>query len=114
MIFGGYIANGQCLTNSLVINTGYDPVTGLAIPGGAIGGTPVPDPHWIVTTETPSIATAIFSTGLIEVVPGASADIVTTLVGSWASDPVGTPGGWISCLNSNTYTTDGTGHRYTV
>ena len=109
LFFGGLQASGQCLTNSLIINTGYDPLTGLAIPGGPNGGTPVPDPHWIVTAESPSVAVAIGGTGLIEVVPGASADIVTTLVGSWTSDPVGTPGGWISCLNSNTYTTDGTG-----
>ncbi len=105
--------NAQCLTNSLVINTGYDPLTGLAITAGANGGVPVPDPHWKVTFETPSIATAIFSTGLIEVIPGAQADIITTL-GGWINDPFGTPGGWISCLNSNTYTSDGTGPSGTV
>ena len=108
MIFGSYIVYGQCLTNSLVINTGYDPVTGLAIPGGANGATPVPDPHWTATGESPSIAIAISGPGYTEVALGANADIVTTIVGSWASDPVGTPGGWISCINSNTYTTDGT------
>jgi len=100
----------QCLTSSLTINTGYDPTTGLAITAGTNGGTPVTDPHWIVTAESPSVAVAILGmgTGLIEVVPGANADIVQT-EGSWISDPPGSPGGWISCLNSNTYNTDGTG-----
>jgi len=68
----------------------------------------VPDPKWVVTYESPGIATALIPTALIEVVPGANADIITTL-GGWIADPLGTPGGWISCLNSNTYTTDGTG-----
>ena len=112
LVIGRLNANAQCLTNSLVINTGYDPLTGLAIPGGANGGTPVPDPHWKITYESPGIAAAL-TPGLIEVVPGAAADIITML-GGWISDPVGTPGGWISCLNSNTYTTDGTGPTGTV
>src|ERR1019366_9875461 len=106
-IVGVYRINAQCLTNSLVINTGYDPTTGLGITPGVNEGPPVPDPHWKVTYETPSIALTLIA-GDIEVVPGANADIITTL-GGWISDPVGTPGGWISCLNSNTYTTDGTG-----
>ncbi len=107
-MLGGYSAQSQCLTNSLIINTGYDPLTGLAIPGGPDGTTPVPDPHWIVTYEDPSIATAIMSTGLIEVVPGSNAFIITTLPG-WISNPIPNPGGWLSCINSTTYTTDGTG-----
>jgi len=41
--------HGQCLVSSLVINTGYNPVTGLAIPGGANGAPAVTDPHWILT-----------------------------------------------------------------
>jgi gliding motility-associated-like protein len=104
----GINAGAQCLTNSLIINTGYDPISGTAITAGTDGGTAVPDPHWIITAESPSIATAIFSTGLTEVTPGSSADIVTT-EGSWASNPGTNPGGWLSCINSNTYTTDGTG-----
>lgn len=105
-----FVINAQCLTSSLVINTGYDPTTGLAITPGTNGGAPVHDPHWLVSAESPTVATAIalMGTGLIEVVPVASADIVTTEA-LWVSDPPATPGGWISCLNSNTYTTDGSG-----
>ncbi len=105
-----FIMNAQCLTSSLVINTGYDPITGLGITPGANGAPPVHDPHWLVAAESPSVATAIalMGTGLIEVVPGANADIVTP-VGAWIVDPPANPGGWITCLNSNTYTTDGTG-----
>jgi hypothetical protein len=62
------LVEAQCLTNSLVINTGYDPVSGLAIAPGINGGTPVPDPKWLVTFETPSIAAAIAFTGLIELI----------------------------------------------
>lgn len=105
-----FVINAQCLTSSLVINTGYDPTTGLAITPGTNGGTPVPDPHWVVTTESPGVATAIalMGTGLIEVVPLTAADVITS-TGGWISDPIGTPGQWISCLNSNFYNTDGTG-----
>ena len=111
LIIGGS-AQSQCLTSSLVINTGYNPITGLAIPGGANGATPVPDPHWILTAVSPGVATAIAGTpivGLIEVIPGNKADIITTLAGPWISNPAGNPGNWISCLNSNTYTDPGTG-----
>jgi len=95
-----------CLTSSLIINTGYDPVANAAITAGTNGGTPVPDPHWILSAVSPGVATAIAATpipGLIEVVPGNAADIVQTLTGSWVTNPVADPGGWISCLNSNTY-----------
>ena len=106
-------AKSQCLTNSLIINTGYNPITATAVTPGVNGGTPVPDPKWLVSYETPSIATAIALTGLIEVVPGFNANVITTLSG-WISDPFPTPGGWISCINSNTYNSDGTGPSGTV
>jgi len=101
-----YSARSQCLTNSLIINTGYDPITGAAIPPGTNGGTPVIDPHWILSAVSPGVATAIAATpiaGLIEVIPGNNANVIQPIFGSWASNPVGDPGGWISCLNSNTY-----------
>lgn len=103
--------SGQCLTNSLIINTAYDPVTGAAINGGTNGGTPVTDPHWVLTSVSPGVAASFAITpipGLIEVVPGNNADVISHGP-SWAYNPFGNPGGWISCLNSNTYTTDGTG-----
>ena len=103
-------ARGQCLANSLVINTGYNPLTGTAITPGSNGGTPVTDPHWVLSTVTADVAGAIAITpitGLIEVVPGSPADVVQTLSPSWTGDPAGQPGGWISCLNSNQYYDDG-------
>ncbi len=95
-----------CQVNSLIINTGYDPVTGLAIVAGANGATPVPDPKWALTSVATGVAAAITGTpipGLMEVVPGNKADIIQPLGGYWATNPLGNPGGWISCLNSNVY-----------
>ena len=115
-IVGGLGAQGQCLVNSLVINTGYDPVTGLAIAGGANGATPVPDPHWVLSAVSPGVATAIAGTpipGIIEVTTGSSADVITR-VGAWAINPAANPGGWISCVNSNTYNDAGTGTPYNM
>ena len=111
-LFGllGYNSNGQsCLTNSLIINTGYNPITGTAITPGANGASAVTDPHWIVSTITADVTTAIAATpitGLVEVTPGNSADVVTT-VGGWATNPASNPGGWISCVNSNEYYDNG-------
>jgi len=104
-------AESQCLTNSLVINTGYNPLTGTAIAGGSNGGTPVIDPYWYLTAVSPGVATAISLTGipgLIEVIPGNNANVIQR-VGTWAVNPGPDPGGWISCLNSNTYNTPGLG-----
>jgi len=103
----GYSVKSQCLTNSLIINTGYDPITASAIAPGTNGGTPVIDPHWIVTAESPGVATAIAATplpGILEVTPGNNADVVPIVgPGLWAVNPGADPGGWISCLNSNYY-----------
>ncbi len=104
----GYMSKAQCLVDSLTISTGYNPLTGRAVTPGLDGGTPVPDPKWKMTAVSPSVAVAISMTGLIEVLPGGSADVITR-VGAWATNPPAWPGGWISCLNSSTYTTDGTG-----
>ena len=97
-----------CLTNSLVINTGYNSVTGTSIAGSPEGGTPVPDPHWKLTAVTPSIAVGIAATpisGLIEVTPGNSADVLQapSVVTEYSYS------NWISCVNSDIYVTDGTG-----
>lgn len=97
----------SCLTSSLIINTGYDPIAGAAITPGVNGGVAVPDPHWMVTYESPDIATAMAITpitGLIEVTPGSSANVVTPIAPPWwVANPIGNPGGWISCLNSNEF-----------
>ena len=100
-------ARAQCLTSSLIINTGYNTITGAAIAGGANGAPAVADPHWKLTGVSPAVAPAIAATpivGLVAVVPGNNADIVTPVGGAWITNPAGNPGNWISCLNSNTYT----------
>ncbi len=108
LIVSGLRVGAQCLTNSLVINTGYNPLTASTVTPGVAGGTPVPDPKWIVTYESPGVITAVGAAGLTIVPVGSSADVIPTL-GGWISMPIGTPGAWISCLNSHTYSTDGTG-----
>ena len=102
----------SCLTNSLIINTGYDPTTNTAIAGSGNGATPVIDPHWYLTAVSPGVAAAIAVTpipGLVEVAVGGNANVISAITGSWAANPGPDPGGWISCLNSNTYYTSGTG-----
>ena len=111
LVTGTCSPSGPCLTNALIINTGYDPITNTAIAGGANGAPAVVDPHWKLTAVSPGVAAAIAATpiaGLVEVVPTGNADVITP-VGAWAINPVANPGGWISCLNSNTYYTAGTG-----
>ena len=110
-------ALAQCLTSSLIINTGYNPITGLAIPGGANGAAAVQDPHWILTAASPATGAAIAATpipGLVAVVPGNRADVVTPVGGAWVANPGGNPGNWISGMNSNTYNDQGTGLLYTM
>ena len=98
----------SCLTNSLVINTGYNSITGMSISGSPEGGTPIPDPHWKLTAVTPSIAAGIAATpisGLVEVTAGNNADILHA-----PSVVIEYPySNWISCVNSDVYVTDGTG-----
>ena len=105
-----YNSNAQsCLTSSLTINTGYEPLTGNALAPGINGGTPVPDPHWIVSAITADVTAAIAATpiaGLVEVTPGSSADVITP-VGGWTINPPGNPGSWISCVNTNQYYDNG-------
>ena len=87
----------SCLTNSLVINTGYDPTTGGTTP------TPGTDMHWKVTALPPATPPAACSL----VILGGSADLVTP-PWFWVA------GNWISCLNSNYYGTDGSGTIYNM
>lgn len=103
-------ANAQCLVDSVVINTGYDPVTGMAISPGATGGTEIKDPKWKISAVSPSVAPAIVAIGipgLVGVPPGSNADIVTLGTG-WV-DPTPIACGWINCINGLGYYTDGTG-----
>lgn len=96
-----------CLTNSLVINTGYDPVTNAAIAPispnfAAISGHT--DPHWKVTGISGSAMIGItsYTPGGIPVPTGGDADVVDYVPG-WAtfSGAPGQMGNWINCLNSN-------------
>ncbi len=114
LVFSSSLVQSQCLTNSIVINTGYDPVTGLAIPGGANGATAVPDPHWVVNAIAPSVSAAILATagtipGIAAAPIGGPARVITPITGAWVANPAGNPGNWISCMNSNTYNDPGTG-----
>ncbi|HVX00976.1 MAG TPA: gliding motility-associated C-terminal domain-containing protein [Candidatus Babeliaceae bacterium] len=99
-----------CLTNTLIVNTGYDPITNTAIAPGTNGGTPITDPHWIISYISPDITTAIASTpppALTEVTVGNEADVIQKYPLYWTSNPPGDPGGWISCVNSNQYNDNG-------
>ncbi len=97
-----------CCVDSLVINTGYDPTTGLAIPYGADSAAPVLDPKWIVSSISPAAVTAIAAMGgYTSVMIDSNADVVSPS-GAWVVNPVGYPGHWISYLNGNGYTTPGT------
>ncbi len=101
-----------CLINSLVINTGYDPVVGSTITpevetaGGCYCGTPVTDPHWFVTNATLGIVTE--AGAMFQTVPafGSNADVIPTFGSPWTTNPTSQ---WISCLNSNTPYTLGSG-----
>ncbi len=99
-----HLVNAQCLTDIININTAYNPATNTAIAPGT-STSPALDPHWIVSRATSSIPGAAS--------PGSPAYVISA-VGSWATNPSTNPGGWISCLNSNTYATDGAGTAYNM
>ena len=109
-------ACASCMANSLTINTGYDPISGAAITPGGNGATPVIDPHWILSAVSPAVSSAIAATpipGLIEVTPANNANVIYPAA-LWAINPSGIAGGWISCLNSNTYNDGLTGSPYNM
>lgn len=100
-------SHGQgCLTNSLIINTGYDPATGGAYPSGCNGCTPQHDPKWMVTNVTANVASAIYTSVGGPFIPSAPYADVVDLAGGWA-DPaaVGQNANWINPLNANYYST---------
>ena len=85
-----------CLTNSLIINTGYDPVANAAVtPWGQ-------DPHWNVTSIDPGLVSDASAMGFTVVSTPGPADAEWP-AGGWASYPGGTPGNWINCFNNNGY-----------
>jgi len=98
----------NCVTNQLIINTGYNNITGLAVTPGTNGGTPVPDPNWNVTYMDANLTSDILSspaiTGNIPVTPTAPADVINPAWG-WAAYPGGPggPGNWINSFNGSGY-----------
>lgn len=98
------LASAQCLTPSMVINTGYDPVSGTAINYELYyGDTPVPDPEWIVSYISPAADSAIGQMGLTAVIPGNAADIIAPSV-DWS---VRSNSNWITCYNGTQYNDTG-------
>ena len=103
-----------CLTDTLVINTGYNPLTGSTVTVGSNGGTPSPDPRWNVYDISPDAAAEISNAGNTAVTFGSSADVIdgTTVVGGGSPDTgwvAGVNSEWISCQNDVKYRTYDTG-----
>ena len=96
IVFLNWCSDAQCLVNSIVINTAYNPVTGTALTPGTTTS-PTLDPHWIITHATSTIPGAGAAGSPAFVIPGVG--------GAWVTNPAADPGGWISVLNSNTYNT---------
>jgi hypothetical protein len=97
-----------CCGDSLIINTGYDPYTGLGLPSGVDSSTPVVDPKWIVTSVSPASVTAVTAMGGFTLVPIGSNANVVPVSPEWVVNPIGHPGNWISHFNGNGYNTPGT------
>lgn len=89
----GFTASAQPCNNvsSLDINTGYDYVANSLVPNGQ------PDPEWFVSNLTPNCSAV---PGAVAI--GANARVANT---AWAS--LSSVSGWISFLNSGTYTISG-------
>jgi type IX secretion system substrate protein len=108
-----------CLTNSLTINTGYDPVLGIPITPGGNACPAVTDPKWMVTAiSSPGVYNAITATtaccslwydcptGTV-VEATANADVINAITGGgWVTNP---SSNYISCINASWFNTDGTG-----
>lgn len=100
-----------CLVNSLIINTGYDPVAAAAVPPVPNLGVAIPghtDPLWKVTDMSAATIAGIAAAGGTAVAIGANADVVQTYAGGWAVYSGAPPqvGNWIHCLNANYYNTN--------
>jgi|GEM_PF-2332135 len=111
-------STAQCLTDSLTINTGYDPITGTAITPGPDYLASVQDYYWTVSpnvnivnavasTPTNTTTSSYFPAGgyATIVTSGGKADVITKRTG-WDIRPNSS---WISCLNSSWYACDGSG-----
>lgn len=86
-----------CLTDSLIINTGYDPVGDTAITPTCDGCTPLPDPKWTVSYIAPDLMAAILTSTYIPTPISTHADVIPGYSPWWDSIP---GCGWISCMNA--------------
>jgi len=110
---GVSIAQTCCLTNSLIINTGYDPTTGSAITPGCNLCTPVNDPKWQISYLSPEMIADGVPAGATLQTAGNAADVVDAY-GSWVTNPSspGAQGNWINCVNANYCLTTDVGSVY--
>lgn len=94
----------ECCIDSIIINTGYSPITGGALPIGAR------DSSWVISSATPSIP--------VSDTFGSKAYVINRLSGTynWAINPITNPGAWISCISAMSFHTDGLGtiYKYTL
>lgn len=88
---------GCCLTPTLNIGTGFNPMTSGVLTSGT-------DPKWTVCSISSDFQSEIISSGHTPVTPTYPADIIPPL-GTWATNPACA---WINCFNANTFITAGT------
>ncbi len=110
LYFNAFSQAGTCLGNTLIINTGYNPVTAAAVTPVVDGTTLTSsntDPHWNASCISAGANYGITSDALTAV--SGAADVVNTVTG-WASFPgtTGEIGNWINNANASYYYTDGT------
>lgn len=100
-----------CHTNSIVINTGYDPTTNSAIAGQVgDGGTAVTDPKWIVSAISPATTAAITALPATAVTVDGSANVMDPILPEYGAAWATHAGcSWITAQNAHGYRTDGTG-----
>ena len=100
-----------CLSDYIIINTGYDQATGTAIAGlDSNGGAAPVDPEWLLTYLSPDAVSIIAAQGFERVANGANADVINTnlmpyyAAGTWGTYPYSS---WITAQNAHGYFTYG-------
>lgn len=94
------LGQGCCLTDSVTINTGYNPLSLTGILPDVDGGASIQDPKWKVSYYTDSVHAAAVLNSFTCVSIGAAANVV--LGGAAHSDNAA-----ISCMNSSYFQTNG-------
>jgi hypothetical protein len=83
-----------CLTNTLNISTGYDPLTASLLTPGCDGCIAVSDPGWKVSYISPDLMSVMIASGFT---PGSpQADVIQNYPPYWCTS---TTSDWISCFN---------------